>query len=122
MTHSWILFVAYALTVYRGTRLVVEDTITQKIRDWLRAHGFRTMQKTDYMGKVVDTTIVTRAGIGRLWAWLFELTSCHWCSSIWVSGVTVALARYQSSWFQYVAYLGSFSAISGFLAAIERRL
>jgi hypothetical protein len=42
--------------------------------------------------------------------------------SIWTGGGVVALAHYQNSWFQYVAYALDFSAVAGFLHKFEDRL
>ena len=122
MTHAWILFVAYALATYRATRLIVEDTITSWMRDLFRRRGYKTLVKTDYMGSVVESSVVTRPGVGRLFAWLFQLVSCHWCASLWTGAVVALLAHFEGSWFQFVAFAASFSSVSGFLSSIEKRL
>lgn len=62
---SWLLdeLVVDALATYRITRLVVEDTITQPLRDLVESG-----------------------------TWLDRLIECPWCVGVWV-GMGVAAAR-----------------------------
>ena len=117
MKFTWLTLTIYALATYRLTRLVVDDSITAPIREWLRSHGYVTLEKVDYMGAVVETKIDVRKGIaGHVSAWLFELSTCHWCTSIWTGGLTVAMAYWQGSWWKYVCTALAFSSVAGTIA------
>ena len=61
--------VIYALCVARLTRLVVIDTITGPLRDWLRNRRQR----------------------GRVLTFVFDVVTCQWCTAVWVAAGCVAL-------------------------------
>jgi hypothetical protein len=108
----WLLLVVMSLAVYRGTRLVVEDTFPPVL--WLRdrlAGGWRELTQGEFKDHPVpplddDADLVDVAGLGSVtsidgrmhryierarWSpqWLGELVSCPWCASGWVAaGVT----------------------------------
>lgn len=63
---AWVLLVIYPLAVARLTGLVVQDTITEPVRDGL-------IGWLDDRPKTVGSFIAA-------------LVSCVWCSSIWLSG------------------------------------
>lgn len=76
-----LLLVLMTLTTYRVTRLVVEDTFPPAVwvRDRLTGH---------------EWTIEEPYAVQR-WrfvpAWVGDLVSCCWCTSVWVSAALVAL-------------------------------
>lgn len=81
-----IVFVLALGAVLRLTRLVVEDSITRPIRDRL------------------DRASVRKDGRPRrLVAFLAALTSCSWCTSVWVAFGALApvWARYGYDWVLY---------------------
>ena len=118
MTHSFLLFVIYALCIYRLTRLLVEDTISDPVREWLRKRSFGELVERDYVtGNVISRTPAPKPGSPFSWAW--KLMTCYWCLSLWISAVIVVVAYFNGSWFQYVCIPFAFSAIAGVIS--ERR-
>lgn len=94
-----VAFLIYALCVYRLAVLVVDDTITDPMRKWVKRSqkGHRTAQHPK-LAKLVD---------------------CYFCTSFWAAIPVVVLAKYCSSWFLWVAAVFAFSAVAGFLAERE---
>lgn len=114
MRTSFLLFVIYALAVFRLTQLVTEDTITEPFREWLRAKSHTEYVKTDLLTKVVvETKIDTNNSV---WAWAWKWATCPWCCSPYLATAVVLLAYFQGSWFLYVAYVLALSGVTGFLA------
>jgi len=120
MTHSFLLFVIYALCIHRLTRLGNRDTITEPIRDWLKNKSF---------GWNVEYDNVTHNEISRtpapkphsIWSSLFTLAECPWCLSIWISAIIVTIAYFNGSWFQYVCVPFAFSSITGILSTTTEK-
>lgn len=83
---------AQALAVYRLTKLVIDDKITEPLRDWVFA----------------------QPGVeeGRGVAYLLQ---CPWCVSIWVGvGMTLARRRWPRVW-RLAADVLAMSAVAGWL-------
>lgn len=91
-----------ALAVYRLTILVTRDTITEPVRQWIRAAG-RT------------TAGVPRPGRAAA-RWIFDLVTCPWCSGVWIAGAVVLLTVYTPGGWKYAAYLLACAAVAGFLS------
>ena len=86
-----------ALATYRLTRLVVSDEITQPAIE----HVSGSVQAA--WGKPARE-------------WFDRLTSCAWCSSVWIAaGVVTARAVAPRAWAP-VARLLAFSAVAGSIA------
>lgn len=85
-----------ALATYRLTRLITQDRITLRIREFIEA-------RSDFFGYLV---------------------SCDWCASIWVMPITATLTHYahSSSLAVWILMGLSFSALTGLLAGLETRL
>ena len=97
----WLLLVVMSLAVYRGTRLVVEDTFPPVL--WVRdrlAGGWRPLTEAEraraatvsppWLMQDVDGE-ASRYVYRWPWVpqWLADLLSCPWCASGWVAaGVT----------------------------------
>jgi hypothetical protein len=86
---SWWFLVVDALATYRLAVLLVNDGITQPLRDWV---------------------------IARDRLWLTELSTCIWCLSIWIGAGVVALTRFIPGAWQYAAMALALSGAAGFLA------
>ena len=71
MKHTLLLFVILALAVYRATVLLLHDYITTGIRNWMQTKG----RHFEY------------------------LSTCPWCSSMWVAAVLVPLTLFVSWWY-----------------------
>ena len=112
MTHSFLQLLVYAMCIYRLSRLLAVDDIFEPFREFVRKRGFVDMQKTDYMGSVVDKTTFYR---NRFFAWFFNLISCMWCNSVWIASVIVAVAYFNGHWFIFVCLPFAFSAFAGIM-------
>jgi hypothetical protein len=82
---TWIIFALALGAVLRLSRLVVEDTITKPLRDALGRLAHRD-------GRTC-----------RLWAFLDDLTSCVWCTSVWLAFAALApvYAFQNLAWWTY---------------------
>jgi hypothetical protein len=105
---TWLLLLVMSLAVYRGTRLVVEDTVPPVL--WLRdrlAGGWRPLTSTEERtlsvvpgDKVVELRrawSVDVEGENRYvyrwrWVpqWIADLISCPFCASGWIALVVTA--------------------------------
>lgn len=130
---TWLALTILALGVSRLTRLVVHDTITERLRAWIwyrwpasdtlfgdsevTANGRDTLGT--HIGRLSTGVRVFKAKDG----WLAEqgrfvgnLISCHWCTSVWL-GIIV----WAGWWFYHdlVILLAPFalSEVSGLLNA-----
>ncbi|MFM9656832.1 DUF1360 domain-containing protein [Streptomyces scabiei] len=109
---TWLLLLVMALSVYRLTKLVVEDTFPPVL--WLRDRlvgGWRPLtlaeqERYPEVGDLGTDTPTAHMGLDMVmridgemnryvrrakWSpfWLAELVSCPWCASGWVAlGVT----------------------------------
>jgi hypothetical protein len=85
----WIAVVLDAFAVFRLTRLVVQDTISDPFRRWL---------DRNFTGGLVT------------------LFSCPWCMSVWFAGGAAAATYF--AWFvwQWVALAFAAAGAAGFLA------
>lgn len=115
MTHSFLLFVIYALAVHRLTILGTEDTITEPIRDWLKGKSFGELVERDNItGNVISRTPSPKPK--SLWSWLWKLLTCPWCLSLHLAAIIVVVGYFNGSWFQYVCLPFAFSSIVGILS------
>lgn len=58
-------FIILALAVYRASRIIIEDTVLDKFRNW-----------------VWSKSAPSKGGIGYL-------LTCYWCASFWVASLVV---------------------------------
>lgn len=118
MTHSFLLFVIYALCVFRLTHLITDDSITASAREWLRAKSHESQVRTVYErgNEKLEERVGEKPG-ALLWMW--KLASCAWCVSVWIGAVVVVIAYYQGAWFQYVC---AAFALSGFVGIVSEKL
>ena len=99
MIPSNALLVVYALAVYRLTRLVTTDTITDGVREWLRVRAY---------GRVGYDDKGSALGV-----WAFGLVTCDWCSSIWLGFGAMLAWKYGGTPSNLVAVALSYSAVAG---------
>lgn len=97
---AWLTI--YFLAVARVTGLVVSDSITEPVRDWILAR--------------LDPRPAT-AG-----AWFAELITCPWCAGMWISLAAAPLVWYfGDSPFMLVPALAlAFSQVTGMIAGVGR--
>ena len=68
---TWLALLIYALAVARVTGLIVADSITEPVRDWI-------------VGKLDDRPATLGESISTL-------ITCPWCAGMWVSLVAAPL-------------------------------
>lgn len=81
-----------ALAVHRLTKLVIDDTITEDLREWVwEKYGQPDESKVGY------------------------LFTCPWCVSIWMGiGVTAARTMAPKTW-RAASYVLAFSSVTGWI-------
>lgn len=74
--HNWYMFMLLAFAVFRLTRLIVFDKITEP---------FRSLFLDDVEVKGEDGTVTTyvKPKEGAIRGFFGELLSCYWCTGIW---------------------------------------
>jgi hypothetical protein len=92
MTLSITTLVVLALAVYRVCRLIIQDTVAEKLRV-----------------RIWDKYSVT-SGIGYL-------ITCYWCTSIWVASLFVGMYTIVPVPTLAVSYVLALSAVVGIVAA-----
>jgi Protein of unknown function (DUF1360) len=118
LSHSvWLVWTVYALAVYRATRLVTTDEITEPFRRRIQSRGWREQVRLDARDVVIETRTIDAPGArGALARWTFSLVTCNWCVSMWVAGGVLMLALHQAAWFFWLALVGCWSAIAGVIS------
>lgn len=139
---TWLLLLVMALSVYRLTKLVVEDTFPPVL--WLRdrlAGGWRPLNlaererhpEVEDLGTDTATAHMRLGMVMRIdgemsryvrrakWSpfWLAELISCPWCASGWVAlGVTAGVWAVAGLAMPVLVWLATW-AVGALLAAQE---
>lgn len=112
----WVTFLLTLGLVLRVSRLVVDDTITQPLRNKLHAFGISgreySLEKQDYTGG----TLCQKSA-----RWVSKLVHCTWCTSVWVSALAVLSADAWSdtkAW-NLVAAAATLSYLTGWISNRE---
>lgn len=112
----WATLLLLLGLVARVTRLVVEDSITQPIRNKMHLYGIKDRQydvnKQSYVGGTKKQQVVK---------WLSELVHCPWCSSIWIGTGAVLSAHWwadTTAW-ALVALIASVSYLASWILGHE---
>jgi hypothetical protein len=74
---GWLFFLM-SLAVFRLTRLIVFDKITE----FLRMPFLDEIEEKDEEGNIEIYLVPKQKGIRK---WFGELLNCYWCTGIWVS-------------------------------------
>lgn len=98
----WLQLLVYALAVARVTGLIVADSITEPIRDWVTV---RLDDRPATLGQAI-TTLIT----------------CPWCAGMWVSLVAAPLVWFWGDWpvMLIVAIALAFSQVAGMTSNLGR--
>lgn len=92
---TWFSLLVDAIAVYRLTRLVVEDGITEPIRERIIGRGDKTRD------------------------WWFQLLTCRYCVGVWVGfGVMGARWLLPDVW-QWAAYALAIASAAPLVARLE---
>jgi hypothetical protein len=110
--HLLVLSVA----VYRATRLVCRDSISDGVREWLRHRGFRFEIETNPVTRDVTGHRSTERPGRAVSRWLWRLAECSWCTSIWLGALAIGLFLSFPTPTLDVAYVLSCSAVAGILS------
>lgn len=86
---GWLWLLVDALAVYRLSRLVTQDTITERPRTWI----------TDRY----------ETGVGTL-------VQCAWCISVWIAAPVLAATVWIPAAWSWLAALLALSAVAGYLS------
>jgi hypothetical protein len=113
MTPDATLLVVYALCVFRLTRLVTTDTISDSLREAIRQLATGTFIRWKRHGAVAYAE--TRETLRGPWSAVFSIVTCDWCSSVWISAGCACGWIYGRSWFNFVAIVFALSAVAGVL-------
>lgn len=91
---TWLALVVDALAVYRLTRLVTADTLTQTGRDWIIRWSYNRWRPSvpTHEDELGSGTLQSMAQSDEWLApSLAKLITCRWCAGVWVAaGVTAA--------------------------------
>jgi hypothetical protein len=98
-------FVIDALAVYRITRLVTRDTITEELRETIAQEIQTTVQAGLITQKTADK--------------LTYLMECDWCMSIWVATIACFFKKYIPHVWDTIKYIMAASAVAGALSNQE---
>lgn len=100
--------------VTRVTRLIVWDSITQPIRTKLG--------NASWAGATANQDgSINRSRKNKVYAFFAELTSCVWCSSVWVGAFAVLglQAFGDTTWFNLVTLAASLSFVASWILISE---
>ncbi|WP_066174634.1 DUF1360 domain-containing protein [Bacillus marinisedimentorum] len=95
MTITWLEFFLLSLAVFRLTRLIVFDAVTEFLRRPFHEIAFEELED----GTTSPYLEIKGAGLRH---WIGELLSCYWCTGIWSSVFLVAGYWYWPGAFQFI--------------------
>lgn len=106
MKIQWLPFLILAFASYRLTRILIIDTIFEGTRG--RVHQF-LLNQAQKEGK-----------LSGLWFKLLDLSSCTWCTGVWVSFLiySIYLGELPSNRFEWLTVAG-IAGVQGMLHAVE---
>ena len=103
-----------AIAVFRITRLVTGDSISEGFREWLRSRSHRDMAAPKGLeGEMVFRTEERTDRPVMLWAW--RLLTCPWCVSMYAGGLAIGLFLSYPTYTLDVGYVLACSAVAGVL-------
>jgi hypothetical protein len=105
MTHAPALLILDALACYRLTRLVVADTITERLRQWLAG-------RVELDDRNLDGSRIVVAARPRL----AEFLHCPWCVSFWSAIGVVLMGSLLPTACLYLTAVLAFSALAGIIS------
>lgn len=107
---TWLLVILTCLTVYRLTRLLVSDKITEPIRNRIIYVAYK---------RAYPAPIVPAEWQSKREPMLAYFSTCPWCTSVWLGGLVV-LVVWLCTGVPYPLLLWpATSAVTGFLSSKE---
>jgi hypothetical protein len=104
----WLLL--DTLAVYRLAILVSRDKIMEPLRNWLQWRGWTPSASYGWNRR--------RTFLAPFWRWMYELSICPWCVSVWAAALVTALTKLTPEVWQYPAFG---LALSGLTVLATRR-
>lgn len=98
MRNKTLEFAVDALAVYRLTKLITEDKLTEELRT--------------IVGEKFPPVTDRRTGLRRI-SLVSYLFSCPWCISIWAAGFIFTLRKISPATADYLSSLLAASALTG---------
>lgn len=81
--NHFLTFLVVAFASYRVTRVIVDDTITAKWRQWLWRHAYVS---AGFDSRTEREVSMRRHGlVGWAWEKAFQLFTCPHCTGWWIS-------------------------------------
>ena len=105
------MLLIWVACVYRLTRLVVEDAITAPIREAIRKRSIILEVRPSLTGSAAAQRENLKTS--GFWRWLFDLISCFWCVSVWISALAVLAYWGARPYSDYAALALALSAMVG---------
>ena len=109
MSINWFTFILLSLAVFRLTRLLVYDQITE----FVRRPFMQEYESLDENGELEIYLFPREKGLR---GWIGQLISCYWCTGIWIS-----IFIFSACWFfpRLAEPLVYILSIAGFASIIE---
>ncbi len=109
MDIAWLEFIIFSTAVFRLTRLLVYDQITE----WIRSPFIEEYEEKNNEG---ETEVYLRPKSGGVRGWFGNLLSCYWCTGIWMAIGLFVIRFYLPVVYKPVVIV---LAAAGFAAIVE---
>lgn len=106
MTFTWFEFFLIALAVFRLTHLFVYDKITESLR-----HKVLYEEKVINDNGEIEWHYAPKNSEG-VKKFIGEIFNCHWCMSVWISGVILVGYLLFPQVFIVIVYLFAIAAVA----------
>ncbi len=115
MTLTWLEFFLLSLAVFRLTRLIVFDTITDFIRRPFHEIAFEELED----GTTSPYLEIKGKGLRH---WIGELLSCYWCTGLWSAAGLTAGYFYWPGVFEVIILVLAASGLAAVVETVVQRL
>lgn len=107
-------FLLMTLAVFRLTRLIVYDKIT----DFIRKPFHEIVEETEADGTISSYIEIKGSGLKY---WLGYLLSCYWCVGIWCSVIIIAAYYLSPIYSSVVIFILAVAALAALIEAVFQR-
>lgn len=112
---TWLSFVLVSLAVFRITRLIVYDKITE----FLRSPFMMEVEEKDEDGNLEVYIVPRETGLR---GWFGQLLSCYWCTGIWVSILIITLKYFFPVVADIVIFIFAVAGAAAFIETVIQRI